>query len=137
MAQQIFKQRSNKMLAFAFAGLITVSQLMVLNMGYLIPWYFLVILATLCIVIIWSMLDHDCILEGDVLIIKAGLFNNKIEIAKIEELIKDSKLFFKGKNSAYKLVIVYNKNRRFNIFPEEKTQLINALKKINPKIKVK
>lgn len=125
------------MLAFAFAGLIIVSQLMVLNMGYRIPWYFLLVLTILCIVIIWSMLDHDCTIEDEVLVIKAGLFNNKIEIAKIETLIKNSRMFIKGKNGAYKLVIVYNKNRRFNIFPEEKEQLVNALKKINPKIEVK
>jgi len=133
---KVFKQRSNKMVAIAFAGLILVSQLMVLNMGYSIPWYFLVILIALCATIIWGMLANDCIIEDDLLIIKSGPFNNQVEINKIERLIKDSQSLFKGKNGAFKLTIIYNRNQRISIFPVEKDQLIQTLKKANRNIEI-
>ncbi|MFT5168301.1 MAG: hypothetical protein ACI8P3_003542 [Saprospiraceae bacterium] len=133
---QIFKQKSNKILAFAFVGLIVVSQLMVFNMDYVVPLYFILILGVLCALIVWGMLDSDCKIEEEVLIIKSGPFSNKIAINKIERLIKDSKSLIKRKNTEYQLTIVYNKNRRMSIFPIEKEEMIGALKKINPKIKV-
>jgi len=133
---KVFKQKSNKVVAFAFAGLILVSQLMVLNMGYSIPWYFLVVLIILCATIIWGMLVNDCILDNELLMIKSGPFSNKIEVNKIERLIKDSQSLFKGKNAAFKLTIVYNRNRRISIFPIEKDQLIQALKKANRNIEI-
>ena len=131
---QIFKQKNNKIVAFAFVGLIVISQLMVLNMGYQVPLYFLAILSILCAVIVWGMLDSGCKIEDKVLTIKSGPFNNKIEIEKIERLIKDSKPLIKKKSTPFQLTIIYNKNRRISIFPIEKEEMIRALKKDNPKI---
>jgi PH (Pleckstrin Homology) domain-containing protein len=133
---KIFKQKSNKVLAFAFIGLIVVSQLIVFNMGYIIPLYFLLTLAILCAIIIWGMLGNNCKIEAEFLIINSGPFKNKIDINKIERLIKDSKPFIKRKNTAHQLLIVYNKNRRISIFPVEKEEIIEALLEINPRIKV-
>ena len=132
----VFKQKSNKVLAFAFVGLILVSQLIVFNMGYTVPIYFVLILAILCALIVWGMLGIDCEIESDVLTIKSGPFRNKIDINKIERLIKDSKPFIKRKNTAHQLTIVYNKNRRISIFPVEKEEIIEVLLEINPRINV-
>ena len=132
----VFKQKSNKVLAFAFVGLIIVSQLVVYNMSYVVPIYFLLTLAIFCAVIVWGMLGTDCKIEAEFLTIKSGPFKNKIDINKIERLIKDSKPFIKRKNTAHQLTIVYNKNRRISIFPVEKEEMIKVFVKINPRIKV-
>ncbi len=131
---KIFKQKSNKIVAFSFVGLIVISQLVVFNMGYTIPLYFLLILGVLCALIVWGMLDGDCKIEDEFLIVKSGPFRNKIDINKIEKLIKDSKTLIKGRNIESQLTIIFNKRKRISIFPIEKDAMIDELKRINPKI---
>lgn len=133
---RIFKQKSNNIVAFAFVGLIIVSQLMVLQMGYNVPLYFLIILGILCAIIVWGLLGNECILDEETLTIKSGPFRNSIPVANIERLITDSKSLIKKKNEPFQLIIVYNKNRRSSIFPVEKEEMIKALKSANRKIKI-
>ncbi len=85
--QQVFKQPNNYIVAFSFVGLIVVSQLLVLNMGYRIPIYFLLILLLLCGIIFWSMIDTKCTINEDQLISKVGPFVQKLNISELNKAI--------------------------------------------------
>ncbi len=133
---QVFKQQSNKIIAFSFVGLIIVSQLMILNMGYKMPMYFLITLAVLSGLILWGMLVSNCTIDGSVLKSKVGPFVQSIDISKIS-LIKISDFRRLGSRKRMERVkIIYNGKKKLDVSPEDIEGFIVALKKVNPKIKI-
>ncbi len=133
---QVFKQQSNKIIAFSFVGLIIVSQLMILNMGYKMPMYFLITLAVLSGLILWGMLVSNCTIDGSVLKSKVGPFVQSIDISKIS-LIKIIDFRRLGSRKRMERVkIIYNGKKKLDVSPEDIEGFIAALKKVNPKIKI-
>jgi len=124
---------------FSMVGLIGI--ILVLNfLRYLNGYGFSIpILALTCfltLMVVWMWLISSYTIENQVLKIKNGPFNQKVNINDINKIKSGSASIFKGKTAKYKLTISYNKNRKLNLFPIDKEEFIKALLKINSKIKV-
>lgn len=133
---QVFKQTTNPVVAFSFVGLIIVSQLLVLNMGYNVPTYFLAILALLCAIILWGMLDVKCIIEGTRLKSKVGPFVQILDILKIEKASIHKKRNVGSRKRIENLDIYLESGKKLSLQPVDAKGFIDALKKINRNIKV-
>lgn len=133
---QTFKQVTNPIVAFAFIGLIVVSQLLVLNMGYTIPTYFLIILIVLCGLILWGMLDIKCIIDGQQLKSKVGPFVQLFDISEIEKISLRKQRNVGSRKRLQLVDVFFASGKKITIQPLEQEAFINALKAANKKIKV-
>ena len=84
---KVFRQQNNYIVAFSFVGLIVVSQLLVVNMGYQVPTYFLMLLSLFCGIILWGMIDVSCTIEEDQLTSKVGPFIQKLKISELDKVL--------------------------------------------------
>ncbi len=133
---QRFAQQSNIPVAIGFAGLILISQLMVFNMGYQMPWYFLAVLGILCLFIVWGLVANDLIIQDQQLNIKAGPFKNIIQLKDINRLSVGRKPFLKNARTPKRLEIHYGNKKKMIVHPEDRTAFVNALSSQLPKLNI-
>jgi hypothetical protein len=134
--RQKFAQISNIPVAIGFAGLVLISQLMVYNMGYQMPWYFLLILGVLSLMIVWGLIANDIMLESERLVVMSGPFKNTIPLSSITALEPGKKGFLKNRKANHKLVIHYHKSKKIDLYPKDRAALVQAMTKQIPKLQV-
>jgi len=132
----VFKQKNNLIVAISFIGIIVVSQLLVLNMGYNIPGYFLTILVLLCGIIFWSMVDTKCIIEKGKLTSKVGPFVQKIDIASIDKVLVTSRRKMGGRRKVDTVKMYYNSGKKLDFSPANLDGFLDALRAQNQKINI-
>ncbi len=77
------------------------------------------------------------IIQNNQLQIKCGLFyNQKIDIDRIQSILKSNNILSAPALSFDRIEIVYEKNKRILISPQESQNFINNLLRINPNIRV-
>lgn len=134
--KKTFQQKNNLILAISFVGLIIVSQLLVLNMGYNIPGYFLAILVILCGIIFWSMIDTKCIIEKGKLTSKVGPFVQKIDLSSMDKVIVSNKRSVGSLRKVEKVWMHYAGGKKLDFSPADMDGFLDALRQQNQKINI-
>lgn len=98
----------------------------------------LIILLPIVIYLVWMWFDTYYVIDGNQLFYKSALFKGTIDIQTINEIDRKKSLYAGPKPSlaGNGLVIKYNKWDDIYLSPANTDQFIDALKSINPKIKI-
>lgn len=101
------------------------------------PFILLPLLSPL-ILILWIYFDTSYKIENNTLIYRSGFLRGNIEITTIKEILKGKTLWIGTKPALARngLVIKFNKYDEIYIAPENNSQIIADLLKINSEIKI-
>ncbi len=131
-----FKHKKDIISMIGLIGIIVILNFLRYLNGYGFSVPILMLTFFLTLMVVWMWLVSSYTIENQVLKIKNGPFNQKVNINEIIKVKSGSGSIFKGKMAKYKLTISYNKKRKLSLFPIDKDEFIKALLKINSKIKV-
>ena len=105
----------------------------------LIPKLIILLITILSLVLLlWIWFDTSYSIDGSFLYYQSGPFRGKLEISKINKVLKNKTLWIGLKPALAQngLIIQYEKWNQIYISPKEKTEFIAGLIKINDKIVV-
>jgi hypothetical protein len=98
------------------------------------------LLTAVCITFFWMLFDTKYVIKGELLYYNSGPIRGKINIMKIRKIEHQKgwyqKSLMKPALSINGLYLYYDKFEDIYISPKDKTEFVNYLLKINPKIEL-
>lgn len=98
------------------------------------------LLTAICITFFWMLFDTKYVIKGELLYYNSGPIRGKINIMKIRKIEHQKgwyqKSLMKPALSINGLYLYYDKFEDIYISPKDKTEFVNYLLKINPKIEL-